>query len=130
MLETIREQNREIKLWEQVGADDSRAMAALGRAVVARVLTGPGCVCGGAVGHQVGGMLLSSKTITKIWEKAVWDEDLEEWRLPRFKARSASSALVGGGGSSGKSAQEKVKLPTIGMNGTPVAGRRAGRQGG
>jgi len=70
-LETIREQNREMMLWEQVVR-----------------------------------LLLPAKTITKIVEKAVWDDDLDEWRLPQIQRGGGST-----GSSSGK--QQSAKLPTL-----------------
>ena len=73
-LETIRQANSELKLWEQVAA-----------------------------------LILPKTTINKIQEKAVWDEDLDEWRLPRidFKATDPMSA----------------KLPTIGGKGGSSSGK-------
>jgi hypothetical protein len=53
--------------------------------------------------EQVVSLLLSQKTINKIWEKAVWDDDLEEWRLPRIRSKGSASA-------------KQNKLPTIGIS--------------
>lgn len=52
---------------------------------------------------QVVGLLMSQKTVNKIWEKALWDEEAEEWHLPRIRNRAS--------GGTGRNAA--VKLPGI-----------------
>lgn len=83
LLETIREQNREMKLWEQVAE-----------------------------------LLLPPRSISKIWEKAVWDEDLEEWKLPRIQRSTSVSGP----------SKQSTKLPNLG-GGSGEGGGRGGYRG-
>ena len=83
LLDMIRDQNRELKLWEQVISQ-----------------------------------VFSTKEIRKIWEKSEWDEENEEWILPRLKPKND----FGGGGG------PDFKLPSIssqeGEYPPPDSGRR------
>lgn len=70
LMNTVREQNKETKLLEQLVA-----------------------------------VFLPPKQMGKVWERAVWNEETEEWQLPRIKPRPGFAML---------------KLPTLGGGSSPA----------
>ncbi|KAJ0393587.1 hypothetical protein P43SY_001146 [Pythium insidiosum] len=54
--------------------------------------------------EQLVELFLPQNELIKVWERAVWSDDREEWVLPKIKPRSDF---------------QKLKLPSLSMNGQP-----------
>ena len=70
--------------------------------------------------EAVARQFVDDKQVRKIWEKAVWSDELQEWKLPVIKMKGG-----GGGGKESKTMASSLPgLPAAG-HGLPAAGRAA-----
>lgn len=77
--------------------------------------------------EQLIALFLPSTEMGKVWERAVWNEDAEQWTLPTIKPRKAFSQVVklptlgGGGGSHAPADDEELPDDLITGGGVVVS---------